>query len=86
MNSSGGRPPARFLLAVIDAGGTVPPALSLAAELVHRGHQVRVLADPTIEESARSAGCAFTPWHEAPHFNSRSTMFSSYSIGAAAYS
>jgi MGT family glycosyltransferase len=71
MNSSGGRPPARFLLAVIDAGGTVPPALSLAAELVHRGHQVRVLADPTIEESARSAGCAFTPWHEAPHFNSR---------------
>ena len=70
MNSSGGRPPARFLLAVIDAGGTVPPALSLAAELVHRGHQVRVLADPTIEKSARSAGCAFSPWHEAPHFNS----------------
>lgn len=49
----------------------MPPALSLAAELVHRGHRVRVLADPTIEKSARSAGCAFTPWHEAPHFNSR---------------
>jgi MGT family glycosyltransferase len=71
MNSSGGRPPARFLLAVIDAGGTVPPALSLAAELVHRGHQVRVLADPTIEKSALSAGCAFSPWDEAPHFISR---------------
>jgi MGT family glycosyltransferase len=71
MNSSGGRPPARFLLAVIDAGGTVPPALSLAAELVHRGHQVRVLADPTIEKSALSAGCAFSPWDEAPHFSSR---------------
>ena len=71
MNNSGGRRPARFLLAVIDAGGTVPPALSLAAELVHRGHQVRVLADPTIETSARSAGCSFSPWHEAPHFNSR---------------
>jgi MGT family glycosyltransferase len=71
MNSSGGRPPARFLLAVIDASGTVPPALSLAAELVQRGHHVRVLADPTIEKSARSAGCAFSPWHEAPHFNSR---------------
>jgi MGT family glycosyltransferase len=71
MNNSGGRPPARFLLAVIDAGGTVPPALSLAAELVRRGNEVRVLADPTIEKSARSAGCAFSPWHEAPHFNTR---------------
>jgi MGT family glycosyltransferase len=70
MNGRGGRPPARFLLAVIDAGGTVPPALSLGAELVHRGHQVRVLGDPTIETSAQSAGCAFSPWREAPHFNS----------------
>ena len=61
----------RFLLAVIDAGGTVPPALSLAANLVRRGHQVRVLADPTIESSARSAGCSFSPWREAPHFKSR---------------
>jgi MGT family glycosyltransferase len=71
MNGTGGRPPARFLLAVIDAGSSVPPALSLAAELVKRGHQVRVLADPTVETSARSAGCTFSPWHEAPHFNSR---------------
>ena len=70
MNDSGGRPPTRFLLAVIDAGGTVPPALSLAAELVRRGHHVRVLADPTIGASARSAGCAFSPWREAPHFTS----------------
>jgi MGT family glycosyltransferase len=60
----------RFLLAVIDAGDTVPPALSLAAELVRRGHQVRVLADPTIETSARSARCTFSPWQEAPHFSS----------------
>jgi MGT family glycosyltransferase len=70
MNSSGGRPQARFLLAVIDAGGTVPPALSLGAELVRRGHQVRVLGDPTIETSVQSAGCAFSPWREAPHFSS----------------
>jgi MGT family glycosyltransferase len=70
MNSSGGRPQARFLLAVIDAGGTVPPALSLGAELVRRGHQVRVLGDPTIETSAQSAGCAFSSWREAPHFSS----------------
>ena len=71
MSSSAGRRPARFLLAIIDAGGTVPPALSLAAELVHRGHQVRVLADPTIDTSAQAAGCAFSPWQEAPHFDTR---------------
>jgi MGT family glycosyltransferase len=70
MNSRAGRPPARFLLAVIDAGGTVPPALSLGAELVRRGRQVRVLGDPTIETSAQAAGCAFSSWREAPHFNS----------------
>ena len=67
-----GRGGARFLMAVIDGGGTVPPAMGLAAELVRRGHEVRVLADPTIEASARSAGCAFSPWRDAPHINSRS--------------
>jgi UDP:flavonoid glycosyltransferase YjiC (YdhE family) len=71
MSSSAGRRRARFLLAIIDAGGTVPPALSLAAELVHRGHQVRVLADPTVDTSAQAAGCAFSPWQEAPHFDTR---------------
>ena len=48
----------------------MPPALSLGAELVRRGHQVRVLGDPTIETSAQAAGCAFSSWREAPHFNS----------------
>ena len=61
----------RFLLAVVDGGGTVPPALGVAAELVRRGHQVRVLADPTVEAAARAARCAFSPWQEAPHFKSR---------------
>ena len=64
-------PGRRFLLAVIDGGGTVPPALGVAADLVRRGHQVRVLADPTIEVAALAAGCAFSPWQEAPHFDSR---------------
>jgi MGT family glycosyltransferase len=61
----------RYLVALIDAGGTVPPALGLAAELVRRGHRVHVLSDPTVEASARSAGCTFSPWREAPHVNSR---------------
>jgi MGT family glycosyltransferase len=61
----------RYLVALIDAGGTVPPALGVAAELVRRGHGVHVLSDPTVEDGARSAGCTFSPWREAPHVNSR---------------
>src|SRR4051794_10934208 len=64
------RAPGRFLIAVIDAGGTLPPALGLARELVRRGHAVQVLGDPTAEPSARAAGCDFTPWQTAPHIDS----------------
>jgi UDP:flavonoid glycosyltransferase YjiC (YdhE family) len=60
-----------FLVALIDAGGTVPPALGLAAELIRRGHRVHVLSDPIVEPAAQSAGCTFSPWREAPHLNSR---------------
>lgn len=63
------RSPGRFLMAVIDGGGTLPPALGLAAELVARGHSVEILADPTAERSARRAGCGFHPWRTAPRFD-----------------
>lgn len=56
----------RFVLATIDGGGTLPPEMGLAAELVRRGHSVQVLADPTVEDSALAAGCGFTPWRTAP--------------------
>jgi hypothetical protein len=68
---TGSAVPRRYLVALIDAGGTVPPALGLAAELVRRGHAVHVLSDPTVEASARAAGCTYSPWREAPHFDSR---------------
>jgi MGT family glycosyltransferase len=55
---------------MIDGGGTVPPALGVAGRLVRRGHEVRVLADPTVEAAARSAGCTFTSWRTAPHVDS----------------
>jgi MGT family glycosyltransferase len=61
----------RFLVALIDAGGTVPPTLGLAAELVRRGHRVHVLSDPIVEPAALSAGCTFSPWRAAPHLDSR---------------
>ena len=72
---------AQFLLAAIDGGGTVPPALGVAADLVRRGHDVRVLADPTVESSARAAGCAFTPWMRAPRFDTLADQTAA--IGAA---
>jgi MGT family glycosyltransferase len=56
----------RFLLATIDGGGTVPPEMALATELVRRGHSVHVLADPTVRSSAVATGCGFTPWPTAP--------------------
>lgn len=61
--------PGRFLMAVIDGGGTLPPALGLAGELVRRGHSVEVLGDPTAEKSARAAGCGFTAWPTAPRID-----------------
>jgi MGT family glycosyltransferase len=57
----------RFLLAMWEGGGTVPPELGVAHRLLARGHQVHVLGDPTIAERAISLGCTFSPWMRAPH-------------------
>ena len=37
---------------------------------MRRGHSVDVLADPTAEASALSAGCRFLPWRTAPRVDS----------------
>jgi MGT family glycosyltransferase len=57
----------RFLLAMWEGGGTIPPELGIARRLIERGHQVHVLADPTLAEPAQAAGCSFSPWRRAPH-------------------
>jgi len=57
----------RFLLALWEGGGNVPPELGVARRLLARGHQVQVLADPTIEAAATAAGCSFSPWRRPPH-------------------
>src|SRR5262245_26636949 len=57
----------RYLLATWEGGGVVPPEMGLARRLAARGHEVRVLADPSVEPAARAAGCAFSPWVSAPH-------------------
>ena len=61
----------RFLLATWDGGGTIPPELGLAAELVGRGHEVVVLSDDTVEQEAAEAGATFTPWQRAPQARAR---------------
>ncbi len=57
----------RYLLTTWEGGGCVPPELGLARRLIERGHQVRVLACPAVEQAARAAGCEFSPWVTAPH-------------------
>jgi MGT family glycosyltransferase len=61
---------ARFLFAMWEGGGTVPPELGIARRLIARGHAVHVLGDPTIEAGALQSGCGFTAWREAPHVRS----------------
>ncbi len=60
----------RYLLATWEGGGVVPPEIGLARRLIARGHEVRVLACPAVEQAARSAGCEFSPWVTAPHKHS----------------
>jgi len=57
----------RFLVPLWEGGGNIPPELGVARRLVARGHQVHVLADPTVRGAAERAGCGFSPWRRAPH-------------------
>jgi MGT family glycosyltransferase len=61
----------RFLFAMWDGGGNVPPAIGLARRLIERGHGVHLLADPTLADEARAIGADHTPWVTAPHRNTR---------------
>lgn len=56
----------RFLFTLWDGGGNAPPVLSVAAALVDRGHDVRVLADPVLREDVLAAGARHRPWATAP--------------------
>ncbi|HTV26073.1 MAG TPA: glycosyltransferase [Polyangiaceae bacterium] len=75
--------PKRISFVTWDGGGNVPPELALARRLVARGHSVRVLGDPTLEDEARAAGCEFSPWTTAPHKRGRDRshdVFKDYEI------
>ena len=57
----------RYLMPMWEGGGNIPPEIGVARRLIARGHQVRVLADPTIKSAAEAAGCSFSPWRRGPH-------------------
>lgn len=57
----------RYLFAIWDGGGAVAPELGVARRLIENGHQVRVLADPTLRAQVATVGATFSPWVRAPH-------------------
>ncbi|MEA2155155.1 MAG: hypothetical protein QOE11_1295 [Solirubrobacteraceae bacterium] len=61
----------RYLFAMIDAGGNVPPELSVARGLVERGHDVTVLGDSTMADEVRAIGAGLREWETAPRRLSR---------------
>src|SRR5262245_661925 len=59
--------PRRYLFAVVDGGGNVPPELSAARRLVERGHAVTVLAEDSVASAVRATGAALRRWVHAPN-------------------
>lgn len=64
--------PRRFLFVLGDGGGNVPPQLGLARRLVSRGHDVRVLTEPSVEPDVGAIGATFVSFTKAPHRSDRS--------------
>lgn len=56
----------RFLFALWEGGGNVPPQLELARRLARCGHHVRVMSDQCNEAEVWAAGCAFVSYTRAP--------------------
>jgi len=57
----------RYVFAVVDGGGNVPPELSAARRLVERGHAVTVLAEDSIACDVRATGATLRRWARAPN-------------------
>lgn len=56
-----------FLLTTWEGGGSVAPALTVAAKLVARGHRVRVMSDECNRRDAEATGASFVSWTRAPN-------------------
>ena len=62
----------RFLFVMGEGGGNVPPQLGLARKLITRGHDVRVLTEPCVEQDVLATGASYASFTLAPHRNDRS--------------
>ena len=57
----------RYLVALVDAGGNVPPELGVVRRLVERGHLVTVLAEDSVADEVRHTGATLRRWLRAPN-------------------
>jgi MGT family glycosyltransferase len=57
----------RYLFAIVDGGGNVPPELSAARRLVDRGHLVTVLAEDSVAGEVQATGATLRRWVHAPN-------------------
>ena len=60
---------ARLLVPVMPFAGHVPPLLAVAAELVHRGHDVIAYTGAKYAPRFTAVGAGREPWQEAPDFD-----------------
>ena len=59
----------RFVLCCHDAGGTVPPIVAIGQALVRRGHDVIVLAQPSVQQRVEAVGCSFRAFSAIPDYD-----------------
>jgi UDP:flavonoid glycosyltransferase YjiC (YdhE family) len=64
--------PRWFLFVMWEGGGNVPLQLGLARKLLARGHQVRVLTEPSLRQDVLATGASFSSFTNAPHRQDRS--------------
>jgi MGT family glycosyltransferase len=57
----------RYLFALVDGGGNVPPELHAARRLIERRHSVTVIADDSTASEVASTGAVFVRWGRAPN-------------------
>ena len=60
-----------FLLVTWDGGGNTPPMRALAARLIERGHDVRVVGPRCRRGSYEDLGARFEPYQHAPEHDAR---------------
>lgn len=62
-----GAPLGRFLFALYDGGGSLPPELAVVRQVLAAGHEVTIVGDPTIGAEVAAAGVTdFRVWAAAP--------------------